>query len=411
MSAISVETDPRDVGLDPDRLTRITAHFRRYVDDGLLPGWLLAVSRQGQVAYLDTYGRRDIEADLPIELDTIYRFYSMTKPVTTVAAMMLWEQGLFQLNDPIGRYLPEFADMTVYKSGSPQTTVTMPAQQPIRVWHLMSHTSGLTYGFLNTHPVDARYRDAGFDWGSPPDLDLAGCCEIWARQPLLFEPGTEWNYSVATDVLGRLIEVLSGRTLDEFLAEHVFGPLGMVDSGFFVPDADHDRLAALYIPDPKTRMTTRMDLMGRTVLSRPKYLSGGGGMVSTAADYQRFVFMLRNGGELDGMRLLGPRTLGFMTQNHLPGGADLEEFGRPIFAETAFDGVGFGLGFSVVVDPVKSKSPAGLGEFAWGGAASTAFWVDPENDITGLFLTQLLPSSTHPIRPEFRQLVSQTIVA
>jgi CubicO group peptidase (beta-lactamase class C family) len=410
MSALSMEAEPAEVGFDGPRLERISHHFRRYVDDGLLPGWLLLVSRRGRIAHLDTYGARDMESGAPVELDTIFRFFSMTKPVTSVAAMMLWEEGRFELRDPVARYLPEFSDMRVYSSGSSLVPVTVPASEPIRIWHLLTHTSGLTYGFFHTHPVDARYRMAGFEWGTPPGVDLAKACEIWAAEPLLFEPGTEWNYSVATDVVGRLVEVVSGQTLDRFFAERITGPLGMVDTAFHVTERDHGRLAALYQPEPGTRRAVRSP-MGDRILEPPTMLSGGGGLASTAADYHRFTQMLRNGGELDGVRYLGPRTLAYMTRNHLPGGADLATVGRPLFAETTFDGVGFGLGFSVLVDPVANKTPSGPGEFAWGGAASTAFWVDPVEDVTALFLTQLLPSSTHPIRSQFRQLVAQAIVA
>jgi CubicO group peptidase (beta-lactamase class C family) len=279
----------------------------------------------------------------------------------------------------------------------------------MRIWHLLSHTSGLTYGFHYAHPVDAMYRAAGFEWGVPPGADLAAACDMWAALPLVFQPGTEWNYGVSTDVLGRVVEVVSGQTLDRFFQDRIFAPLGMTDTGFWAPPADHDRLAALYVPGAGGR-ATRMDAMGDQAKACPTCFSGGGGLVSSAADYHRFTQMLLNGGEVDGVRLLGPRTIAYMASNHLPGGADLEAVGRPLFAETTFDGVGFGLGFSVVLDPVANKVPGSVGEFAWGGAASTAFWVDPVEEITCLFLTQLLPSSTHPIRSELKRFVSQALV-
>ncbi|HMC51979.1 MAG TPA: serine hydrolase domain-containing protein, partial [Acidimicrobiales bacterium] len=236
------------------------------------------------------------------------------------------------------------------------------------------------------------------------------CCEAWARLPLLFQPGTEWNYSVATDVVGRIVEIVSGQPLDRFLSERVFGPLGMSDTGFWVDDHDAGRLAALYTPAPGSNQAHRNDRMGNAALRPPTCLSGGGGLVSTAADYHRFTQMLLRRGELDGVRLLGTRTIEYMTRNHLPGGTDLEEFGRPLFAETTFEGVGFGLGFSVTDDPVSNKVLSSGGEFAWGGAASTTFWVDRDEDMTALFLTQLLPSSTHPIRSQLKQLVYQALV-
>jgi CubicO group peptidase (beta-lactamase class C family) len=284
------------------------------------------------------------------------------------------------------------------------------AIEPVRIWHLLTHTAGLTYGFHHTHPVDAMYRAAGFEWGSPPGADLATCCDAWARLPLLFQPGAEWNYSVATDVLGRVVEVASGVPLDRFFRERILGPLGMSDTAFSAGESEADRLAALYTPDPSDGKAVRLDAFGRMALQQPTFLSGGGGLVSSAADYHRFTQMLLRGGELDGVRLLGPRTVRYMTRNHLPGGADLEAFGRPLFAETTFEGMGFGLGFSVLDNPVANKVPSSAGEFSWGGAASTTFWVDSAEQITALFFTQLLPSSTYSIRPQFRQLVYQALV-
>jgi CubicO group peptidase (beta-lactamase class C family) len=409
-TALRPDADPAELGFDGDRLRRIDRHFERYVDDGRLPGYLALVAREGRIAHVASAGRRDLETGAPVELDTLWRVYSMTKPITTVAAMMLWEEGAFELKDPVERFIPAFADARVYVRGSAQKPFTVPPVEPVRLWHLMTHTSGLTYGFHHTHAVDEIYRANGFEWGTPPGLDLAGCCERWAQLPLAFQPGAEWLYSVATDVLGRVVEVVSGQSLDAFFAERIFGPLGMTDTGFFAAPEDHHRLAALYAPDPRTGRAARFDQMGDAALRPPDALSGGGGLVSTAGDYHRFAQMLLGGGERDGVSLLGPRTVRYMTRNHLPGGADLEAFGRPLFAETTFEGVGFGLGFSVVEDPVAGKSPSSPGEFGWGGAASTAFWVDPVERFTVLFFTQLLPSSTHPIRPQLHQLVHQAIV-
>lgn len=410
MTDVKVTIDPIERGFDPDRLERISTHFRRYVDDRLLPGWLIAVTRGGETVFSDTYGHRDVEAGLPIENDTIFRAYSMTKPITTVAAMMLWEEGAFELKDPVHRYIPSFRDQTVYSSGSALAPATVPVESPMAIWHLMTHTSGLTYDFLNAHPVDQRYREAGFNWGAPAGMDLEAGCDALAAQPLVFQPGTEWNYSMSTDVLGRVIEVVAGQSLDEVLRTRIFEPLGMGDTGFHCPPADHDRLAALYSPTPGSGERFRNDPMGDAARTPPTFLAGGGGLVTTAGDYLRFTEMLRRGGELDGVRLLGTRTLDYMRQNHLPGGGDLTECGRPLFAETAFDGVGFGLGFSVVIDPVATKTLCSAGEFAWGGAASTAFWVDPVEDLTVVLFTQLLPSSTHPLRTELKQLVYQALV-
>ena len=409
MTTLEVEVEPGDVGFDAARLARIDAHFARYVDDGRLPGWLVLVARDGQIAHLATYGQRDVEAGLPVETDTIFRIYSMTKPVTSVAAMMLYEEGAFELKDPVSRFIPSFKHLRVYTSGSALNPQTEPATEPMRIWHLLTHTSGLTYGFHHTHPVDAMYRAAGYEWGSPPGVDLAAACDAWASLPLVFQPGAEWNYGVSTDVLGRVVEVASGQSLDQFFRERIFEPLGMNETGFAVGTSDVDRLAALYIPGAGG-VATRMDAMGDLAKTTPDLLSGGGGLVSTAADYHRFTQMLLRGGALDGTRLLGPRTVDYMTDNHLPGGADLEQIGRPLFAETTFDGVGFGLGFSVMTNPVANKVLGNAGEFAWGGAASTAFWVDPVDDITCVFLTQLLPSSTYPIRTELKRLVAQALI-
>jgi CubicO group peptidase (beta-lactamase class C family) len=409
MTNLKVEVEPAEVGFDADRLARIDTHFARYVDDGRLPGWLALVARRGQIAHLSINGQRDVEAALPVEIDTVFRIYSMTKPVTSVAAMMLFEEGAFELKDPVSKFIPAFADVRVYRGGSSVKAITEPATEPVRMWHLLTHTSGLTYGFHYAHPVDAMYRAAGFEWGTPPGFDLAAVCEMWASLPLVFQPGTEWNYGVSTDVLGRVVEVASGQNLDRFFQERIFEPLSMTDTAFSVPPADADRLAALYIPGSGGK-ATRMDAMGDMAKEPPTCLSGGGGLVSTAADYHRFTQMLLNGGELDGQRLLGSRTVRYMASNHLPGGADLEAVGRPLFAETTFDGVGFGLGFSVLLDPVTNKVPGSAGEFAWGGAASTAFWVDPVEDITCIFLTQLLPSSTHPIRSELKRFVYQALI-
>jgi CubicO group peptidase (beta-lactamase class C family) len=396
--------------LDAARLDRIDRHFYRYVDDGRLPGWLILVSRRGRVAHLGTCGHRDRDRSLPVEVDTIWRLASMTKPITSVAAMMLYEEGAFELKDPVERWIPAFANMRVYRSGFGGAAASRPAVEPIRVWHLLTHTAGLTYGFHHASPVDAVYRAAGFEWGAPPGLDLAGCCEAWAELPLLFEPGTEFNYSVATDVLGRLVEVISARPLDEFLRTRIFEPLGMTDTAFWAPPGSAERLAAAYMANPEGAHAPAVPIDGSAALQPPAVLSGGGGLVATAGDYHRFALMLRGGGELDAVRLLSPRTVAYMTRNQLPGGVDLEKFGRPLFAETTFDGVGFGLGFSVVIDPAAGKVLCGPGEYGWGGAFSTAFWVAPEEDLTAMFFTQLLPSSTHPIRSQFKQLVYQALV-
>jgi CubicO group peptidase (beta-lactamase class C family) len=412
MGELQVEVEPADAGFSGERLARIDGHFRRYVDDGRLPGWLVVVARGGRVAHVGTYGMRDREQGLPVETDTLWRLASMTKPVTTVAAMMLYEEGAFELKDPIARWLPAFENMRVYRSGNPLKPDTRAATEPIRVWHLMTHTAGLTYGFHYTHPVDAMYRAAGFEWGSPAGLDLAGCCAAWAQLPLLFEPGTGFNYSVATDVLGHLVEVISGQSLDQFLRTRIFEPLGMTETAFWAAEgAGAERLAAAYGANPAGAQAPAILIRGDAALRPPPMWSGGGGLVGTGRDYLRFAEMLRGRGALEGVRLLSPRTVDYMATNQLPGGTDLETFGRPLFAETTFDGVGFGLGVSVVIDAAEGKVLTSAGEYGWGGAFSTAFWVAPAEDLTVLFFTQLLPSSTHPIRSQLKQLVYQALIA
>jgi CubicO group peptidase (beta-lactamase class C family) len=402
--------DPGRLGFDPARLTRIDRNFARYVDDGRLAGWQIVVTRRGEIAHASTYGQRDRAAGTPVEPDTLWRIYSMTKPITAVAAMMLWEQGRFELTDEISRWIPAFADVRVFDKGSALRHYTVPATEPIRVWHLLTHTAGLTYGFMQTSVVDGLYRAAGYDFGAPVGVDLAGACDAWARLPLLFQPGTGFGYSVATDVLGRLVEVISGQSLEAFFAERILGPLGMTDTRWWVDEADAKRLATLYAPHPVTGQATPHDQLGAWALRPPTFLSGGGGLISTAADYHRFTQLLLRGGELDGVRLLGPRTLRFMTRNHLPGGRDLAQLSVGGFAETILDGIGFGLGFAVLENPIPSRVPSSVGEFYWGGLASTAFWVDPTEEITAMLFTQLVPSSSYPLRSQLRQLVYSAIV-
>ena len=402
------------MGLDAGRLARIERHFRRYTDDGRLPGWLVTVSRHGKLAYVASAGSRDLEAGLPVTPDTLWRIYSMSKPLTSVAAMMLYEEGAFELTDPVARFIPSFGDLRVYDGGSDLNPATVPAIEPVRIWHLLTHTSGLTYGFHRVHPADARHRAAGYEWGWPRGTTLEQACDAWAEIPLLFQPGTEWNYSVATDVLGRVIEVASGQPLDEFFASRILGPLGMDSTGFHAAGDDVSRLAALY-GKRADGQAARLDKLGAAAARKPTMLSGGGGLVSSAADYNRFVAMLLDfegspAGSGGGTRLVSPRTVRYMGRNHLPGGADLKTFGRPLFAETRFAGVGFGLGFAVVLDPAAGKYDCSPGELSWGGAASTAFWIDQSEELSVTFFTQLMPSSAHPLRSQLRQLVYQALI-
>jgi CubicO group peptidase (beta-lactamase class C family) len=410
MGELKATIDPKEVGLSAERLARIDDHFRHYVNDGRLPGYTVAVARYGQVAYLATYGMRDVENAKPTTLDTIYRIYSMTKPITSLALMMLVEEGKLQITDPVANFIPSFANLRVFTGGSSLKPITAPAREPMRVWHLLTHTSGMTYGFNYFDAVDDIYRRSGFEFGIGSWPSLAEACDNFAKLPLCFEPGTSWNYSVSTDVVGRIVEVVSGMTLDDFFATRILGPLGMRDTAFYVPEDKADRLAALYQYDASTGGKTLVEAATKMASRQPRLLSGGGGLYSTSYDYWRFLQMLENGGELDGVRIVSPTTLDLMTMNHLPGNTDITTFGRTLGEEVFYDGLGFGLGFSVVVDQARTRVACPSGTYGWGGMASTAFWVDPVEEITATFYTQLLPSTTHPIRPYLRSLVYQSII-
>jgi CubicO group peptidase (beta-lactamase class C family) len=402
--------DPVRSGFDPARLARLDGFLDRLTEDGRIPGWSLAIARHGTLVHASTGGYRDIEAGLPVEAGTLFRIYSMTKPVTAVAALLLCERGDLELSDPVARFIPSFASLRVYAGGPDQRPVTEPAIRLVTVRHLLTHTAGLTYGFHRVHPVDALYRQAGHDIEAPPGCSLAEACDTWAGLPLLFQPGSEWNYSVGADVLGRVVEVVAGQSLGEFCAGQIFTPLGMPDTAFTVPAADLPRLAGLYAISPSGGLIPA-DELAATVTKADRDHFGGGGLVSSTADYLRFAVMLLNGGILDGVRVLAPSTAGFMARNHLPGGADLASFGRPVNAESPLTGVGQGLGVSVLLDPVLAGYPASAGEFGWGGAASTVFWADPALDLAVVFMTQALPSAALPIRGKLHQIVHQAVVS
>lgn len=398
-----------DLEFDPRRFARVDDVMHRYVDEGKLPGVQLAVTRRGEVVHRDCYGSTDVEAGTAVKPDTIYRIYSMTKPITSVGLMMLYEEGHFLLENPLSRFLPEFADAQVWDGGTADDPKTRPAAREITVHDVLTHLSGLTYGFHFQHPVDELYRKNGLgDFGQEPDYDLAEGMARLAEQPLLFDPGTRWNYSMSTDVCGRLIEVMSGQALDVFFQERILGPLGMVDTAFHAPESDLDRCGPLYVRGGDGKLAAFAS--SRQMTKPPRFLSGGGGLVGTGPDYLRFCHMLLNGGELDGVRLLAPRTIDYMSRNHLPGGKLLNEMGQSTFAEVAMDGMGFGLGFGVVEDAAALRNLATEGEYSWGGAASTAFWVDPYEEICVVFMTQLLPSDTYPIRRQMRAAVLQAIL-
>ena len=395
---------PEEVGLSTPRLARIAEHFQRYIDAGKLAGTLTLVARGGRVAYFEAQGHLESERRRPVARDSVFRIYSMTKPITSVGLMMLYEQGRFQLDDPVHRFIPSWKDLRVFVGGNHPVWKTAPVERPMAVRDLLSHTSGLTYGFMERTNVDAAYRKLGVADRGRAGYTLGDMVQTLAELPLEFSPGSRWNYSVSTDVVGHLIEVISGQRLDAYLREHVLEPLGMTDTGFVIRDDQVPRFAANYERQADGSLKL-FDDPGRSAYRECTFFSGGGGMVSTAPDYFRFTAMLRRGGELDGVRLLGRKTVELMTMNHLPGGQDLTQLAQAgMFTETAYAGVGFGLGFSVMQSPARAQILGTSGEYAWGGAASTAFWIDPVEDLTVIFMTQLMPSSSYPLRRELRIL-------
>ena len=417
MTNLTVES-PEKLGLSAERLARIGTFFdERYVKPGKLPGVSVLVARRGQVAYVDAVGQRDVANHLPMTLDTIVRIYSMTKPITSVALMSLYEEGRFQLDDPVSRFVPAWANLRVWEDGNPLKFRTRTATREMTIRDLLTHTSGLTYGFMYNHPVDAIYRHRGVERplglmpseGTPAQT-TAELVEKLTDIPLLFSPGTQWAYSVATDVCGRLVEIISGLPLDAFVAERITGPLAMVDTAFHVPDDKADRFAACYSYTKKNPLLLTDPVATSGYRTKPTYVSGGGGMVSTMSDYLRFCTMLLNKGELDGVRILGRKTVEYMTMNHLPGGQDMDHLAERAFSETSYEGVGFGLGFAVTLDPAANQTIGSRGSFSWGGAASTGFWIDPAEELIVIVLTQLLPSSTYPMRRELQSLVYQALV-
>ncbi|GJD34175.1 serine hydrolase domain-containing protein [Methylobacterium aerolatum] len=401
------ETDPRAAGVCPERLARIAPWMDRLVAEGRLAGLSVTMQRRGQTVFARACGQADRDRGTPFTLDTVTRIYSMTKPLTSVAVMQLYEQGLFQLDDPVARFLPEFAEMRVAVGGNRAKIETEPARRAITVRDLLTHTAGLTYGFMEATLVDAAYREKGIDFLAREGT-LAEMTARTAAMPLLAQPGSAWNYSVATDVLGHLVAVLSGRPFADYLREEVIAPLGMADTDFHVRPDLMPRFCACYIYDRERKLRRYDDSVETAYAQPPAIASGGGGLVSTAGDYHRFCRMILNGGEIDGRRLLGRKTVSLMLANHL--GGDLASMGTPRFAETSYTGIGFGLGFSVMLDPAAAQIVGSPGEVAWGGLASTAFWIDPSEDLAVVLMTQLIPSSALPIRKELRVLTYAALV-
>jgi CubicO group peptidase (beta-lactamase class C family) len=407
-SDVQVEAAPEDVGMSSARLDNVSRLVQRYLDDQKLPGAISLVARQDKVVHFQTYGEMDVERHTPMRADALFRFYSMTKPIVSVALMTLYEEGKFQLDDPASRFIPQLKDLKVLVDGSADSFQVRDPAREMTVRDLLMHTSGLVARDTDS-PVGELYRRAGFA-GADSQFTLAEMIERLARIPLQCDPGSRWIYGISTDLVGYLCEVIGGQPLDRFLDERVLGPLGMVDTSFSVPASKVDRLAANYAPRSGSPRYKLVDDPATSSYTRTRtYLSGAGGLVSTAADYLRFCRMLANGGELDGARVLGPRTLQLMTLNHLPGGKDLATMAQNA-GETQREGQGFGLGFAVLLDPTVAQIIGTPGEFYWGGAASTAFFVNPKEDLIMIFLTQLRPSSTYPIRRELRSTIYSAIV-
>lgn len=394
------------VGLNPERLTRIDQFLeRKYVGPGKLTGTLTLVARRGEVAHLGVQGLADVERGVRVAEDTIWRIYSMTKPITSLAFMMLVEEGLVALDDPVHRFIPEWRNLGVYAGGTHRTGFqTKRTDGPMRMVDLLRHTSGLTYGFQLRTNVDAAYRAHKIG-----EIEKAGDLDAFidtlSKLPLEFSPGEKWNYSVATDVVGYLVQKIAGEPFEDFLRRRIFDPLGMTDTGFHVRDGQAHRFASCYQLGSDGKIDLIDDAQKSSFLKPPGFISGGGGLVSTAGDYLKFAQAMLNGGIGNGHRLISRKTLDLMTSNHLPGGLDLPALSVSLFSEATYAGVGFGLGFATTLDPAQTLIPGSVGDYFWGGAASTFFWVDPAEELIAIFMTQLIPSSTYPVRRELRTMV------
>ena len=407
MSSLKV-VSPASVGLDGKVMGNIRDYLKeQYVEPGKYVGTLTLVARKGEIAYLDALGFMDRENKKAMQEDAIFSIYSMSKPITSIALMQLYEKSLFRLDDPIHWHIPSWRNLRVYESGLYPNFLTSRPKRHMTIRDLLSHMSGLTYDFMLRTNVDAAYRKTKLQATG----DLQAMIDTLAQLPLEFSPGDQWNYSVSTDVCGYLVEHFSGMKLDKYFQKHIFDPLGMEDTGFSCAKEKVDRLASLYEQHPK-KGPVLVDPGGAKTarVKKRKMLSGGGGLLSTMSDYYRFCSMLLNQGEFEGTRIIGRKTLAMMASNHLPDNKDLTEMSQSAFSETTYQGVGFGLGFSVILDPVKTQSLTDVGEYGWGGAASTVFWVNPKEEMVVIFLTQLLPSSTYQVRRELRSLVYSSLM-
>ncbi len=399
-----METSATRAGFDPDRLNRITNHINRnYIDNNKIAGCQILVSRRGVPAYFNSMGKMDLERDREMQDDTIFRIYSMSKPITSIALMQLFEQGYFQLSDPIHRFAPSWKDQQVWLEGEGDEMKTRPPKSPVTFKQVLNHSGGLTYG-ATAHPVDRVYRELGIR--RTEGETLSDFMAKMGTVPLRYEPGSAWMYSYSTDVCGGLVEAISGMPFDEYVQQNIFDPLGMKDTGFYVKDVS--RFAANYSRNKDKSLRLIDDPIKSAYLADPSFKSGGGGLVGTTHDYYRFCEMLRRGGELDGARIIGSRTLDLMRMNHLPNNQDLTDLAIGTFSETANEGIGFGLGFATTIDQVKAGS-LGPGDYYWGGAASTIFWVDPNEDFTAIFMTQFMPSNTFTFRGQLKNIIYSAI--
>ena len=404
---LSEEFKRGSAGFCPARLKRISPWLKRYVDEKKLPFAHVAVLRKGQLAYSDFYGARDIEAGSPVVEDGIYRIYSMTKLVTTVAALALYEKGAFQLDDPVDKFVDEFKDARVFVSGRKDSINSVEAETPMTIRQLMNHTSGLTYGAFDPGPVGQLMRSGKIDFGNL-QANLGDTVRRLASIPLCFQPGSQWRYGVSTDVLGYVIEVVTGKTLLQVFDELIFKPLNMNDTFFQVPINKVKKFCSLYTRT-KSESLKLLECAGSSRFCKPVNMySGGGGLISSMRDYLVFLEMIRCGGRYDDAQILGRKTVELMLRNHLPG--DMASMGQPTFSEMPMEGIGFGLGGAILLDPAKAQILGSEGEFTWGGMASTAFWIDPKEELSVVFMTQLIPSSCYPIRRELRVLVYQALV-
>ncbi|HEY1799091.1 MAG TPA: serine hydrolase domain-containing protein [Stellaceae bacterium] len=411
---------PETVGMSSARLARLDEVMkRRYVDGGYLPGMLTYVWRKGQLVHTGLCGQADIGRGAALAEDSIFRIYSMSKPITAVALMMLVEEGAIGLDDAVHTHIPSWQGLGVYSSEVPSlipaghgSYLTTPVERPMRVIDLATHTSGLTYGFMMRSNVDAAYRRAKVT-DRATEGGLQGMVDQLSHIPLEFSPGTKWNYSVAIDVLGYLVEKVSGMSFGEFLEKRLFRPLGMNDTAFHVTPDKIGRLTCCYMPEGGGARGIKVqdDARESTYATAPALESGGGGLVSTAGDYLRFCRMMLNGGELDGVRILSPKTVALFSLNYLPDSQEVADMALPgMFSETAYAGVGFSLGCGVNIDVAKTRLPGSLGEYFWGGAAATAFWIDPVEDLTVVFMTQVIGSEARlTLRRDLRTLVYSSI--